>query len=99
MSLNQYNIYSRMSQSKKSTTEDVFKVLTLISELKNFDKEEEVKEWLKNHWNIKDDICNFSICDNICLSATTGKKYFNVTVKNEDKVKIYNFERQNERSE
>lgn len=92
MDLNNFTIYSVLSTNEKKSEEDLIKVLALTKKLPEFNDAETVKLWLKQNWGIKNDIKEFAVSPKVLLSAKTGSKYFNVTVKYENSVQSFNYD-------
>lgn len=91
MTFNKYSVYSAVSATESSGKNDLTKTLRQLEKLKRFNNAEEVKNWLKENWQIENEVSNFNVAKNISITTTTGNKYFNVTVKEEKKIKTYNF--------
>lgn len=95
MELNQFDLYSSISQSELKNLDDEKAILQKVEKLRFFDTASEVKDWLREMWGIKDDILNFSLAKNVSLSTASGDKYFNVTLQMENKIKTYNYTKEN----
>ena len=91
MDFNQYSAYSIISANEAIKKEDIAKVLNIFEDLRKFNTEREVRNWLKTNWNVEDGINHISISDYTTISLTNGQNYFNLTLQNENKVKTYNY--------
>lgn len=91
MDINSFTIYSVVSTNETKSEEDMIKILALTKKLPEFNQASTVKLWLKENWGINNDVDNLAVSQNVLLSAKTGSKYFNVTVKYENKVDSYNY--------
>lgn len=92
MDINAFTIYSVLSTNEKKSEDDLIKILALTKKLPEFNKADAVKIWLKENWGIRSDVNNLAVSPNVVLSAKTGDKYFNVTIKYENSVKSFNYD-------
>lgn len=91
MLFNQYSIYTRLSNANDEDSKQLNKVLAKLETLRTFDAAKDVKEWLYSNWKLKDDIALFAIAPNVYLNTITSEKYFNVTIRFEDKIQSFNY--------
>ena len=94
MDFNKYSAYSIISANEAVKKEDVAKVLNIFDDLKKFNTEKEVRNWLKANWNVEDDINHISISDDTTISLINGQNYFNLTLQQGNKVKSYNYSKE-----
>ena len=94
MELEHHLFYAKnMAEMSKHVEKEL--ILEELKILKNFKQEKEARDFLKEKFNLKDDIENFNIASDIIISTGSGQKYFNITyeysLKEESFIKSFNY--------
>ena len=94
MNFDKYSMYAKNS-SYNYGQQEITRVLAKLEELRNFRMETEVRKFLSDNWQIKDDVWNYTLANNIIMHVYNGKEYFNVTYENLDEnnrfIKAFNY--------
>lgn len=83
MDLNQFTLYSMVSQCSDNNTLE--KVLKAIEDFEKIHSPQIAKLYLKQFYNLKDSIDNFPLDNNCYISITEDTQIYTVTFRYEDK--------------
>lgn len=99
MDFDKYSMYSKSSSFDYGQQQEVAKVLAKLEELRNFRTESEVKKFLSDNWQIKGDVWNYTLANNIIMHVYNGSEFFNVTYENFDEknrvIRAFNYIKNN----
>jgi len=94
MDFDKYSMYAKTS-SYDNGEREVAKALTKLEELYKYKYEKDARRFLSDNWQIKDDIWNYTLANNLIMHVYTGKEFFNITYENLDEnnrfIKSFNY--------
>lgn len=91
MDINQFQVYSVVSEKEKQSSEEFQSVLGLIEKLDSLDNAEDVKQFLREDLRIKDPVRNYPLKGNGILNYTDYQATFSVEIVHNKKHSVFCF--------
>lgn len=84
MDINNYKLYSMLSDIGNQNENSLAKVLKLVEQLAKIKKITDAKEYIKTTWNLEENVTKYPIGANCVLSTKENEKHFCVNFEYED---------------